>query len=118
MSWTVIARLLRADGSTETRYARTFGTRVEALLHKDIMDAAWAAPHLDIVVERGGPFRYIVVPCLVCGGDIEAHDHGTICADCARWAVAVEAVANKRRARRGSGCAVEIAAQQERRSRI
>lgn len=118
MSWTVIARLKRADGSTETRYARTYVHKDTAMLHCEIIRGAWADPRVDIVVEEGGPFRLILVPCLICGRDLEASSKGTICHHCARWAVALERVANKRRARLCSGCAVEIAVQQERRARL
>ncbi len=118
MAWTVIARLMRADGSTVTRYARTFDTQLAALTHLAMIEVSWADPRVEIVLEEGGPFKYVVAPCLICGADLETHGKAAICDDCARWAVAVQNVANRRRACRGGWYAVEIAVQQERRARL
>ncbi len=128
MAWTVIAHLVRDDGSTEVRHARTFDTQLAALKYLAILEVSWADPRIEIVLEEGGPFQYIAVPCLICGGDINVYDHrglrsfgrraGIICPECARWAVAVEAKMNRWRRPFRSSCAVEIAAQQERRARL
>ncbi len=118
MAWTVIARLTRADGSTETRYARTFHDKMMAEFHLNAIASAWADPRVEIVLEEGGPLRYRVLPCLICGRDLEAHGKNIVCEICARWAVVVEAVANKRRAVKTGSCAVKMAVQQERRARL
>ena len=90
-----------------------------AEFHLNAIASAWADPRVEIVLEEGEPLRYRVLPCLICGRDLEAHhDEGIICAECALWAVAVEVKMNRWRRPFRSSCAVEIAAQQERRARL
>lgn len=59
MSWTVIARLVRDDGSTMTRYTRTYKNKHQVEAHFNIIDGTWADPRVEIVLEEGGPFRLI-----------------------------------------------------------
>ncbi len=112
MAWTVIViAQRRADGSTETHYAHTLSNEVSARFHADAIRSL-VDPSVEIVIEEVGPFSYTAVPCLICGGDIEAHDTGIICPECALWAVAIENAAKPR------WLVVAIAARQERRARL